>query len=198
VVETLQRGGAETNDTNYIVLSFVMKYLPAGLVGLILSVVFAASMSSNSAAMRALASTRVIDVYLRVFKKTKTPDESCVRVGKLATVFWGLIAILFAEFANRLGTLIEVVNILGSLIYPTILGIFILAFLFPRVTSTAAFVGALVGEAAVLAAWLASDLAFLWYNVLGCAVVVLVALALNPWVRGAPTSSPPSSPGPAS
>jgi len=182
VVDVLKRGGAETNDTNYIFLSFVMKYLPAGLVGLILSVVFAASMSSNSAAMSALASTTVVDVYLRLVKRAKQPDESCVRVGKLATVFWGVVAILFAEFANRLGTLIEVVNILGSLIYPTILGIFLLAFYLPKVKATAAFVGALVGEAAVLVAWLASDLAFLWYNVLGVAVVVGVALLLNPFV----------------
>jgi SSS family transporter len=174
-----RRKGAETNDTNYIFLSFVIHYLPVGLVGLILAVVFAASMSSNSAAMNALASTTCVDVYGRLFRKGQS-DSHYVRVSKLATVFWGVFAIAFAEFANRLGTLIEVVNILGSLVYPTILGIFLLAFYFKHVKGTAAFVAGVAGELVVIAMWAFSDVAFLWYNVVGTGVVVGLGLALNP------------------
>jgi Na+(H+)/acetate symporter ActP len=174
-----KRKGAETNDTNYIFLSFVIHYLPTGLVGLILAVVFAASMSSNSAAMNALASTTCIDVYGRLLHKDKS-DAHYVRVSRLATVFWGVFAIGFAEFANRLGSLIEVVNILGSLVYPTILGIFLLAFYAKHVKGTATFVAGVVGEAVVISLWAFTDVAFLWYNVLGAGVVVGLALALNP------------------
>jgi len=174
-----KRKGAETNDTNYIFLSFVMHYLPAGLVGLILAVVFAASMSSNSAAMNALASTTCIDIYGRLFRKGRD-DAHYVKVSRLATVFWGVFAIGFAEFANRLGTLIEVVNILGSLVYPTILGIFLLAFYARNVKGTATFVAGVVGELVVISLWAFTDIAFLWYNVLGTGVVVGLAFALNP------------------
>ncbi|MEO6323359.1 MAG: sodium:solute symporter [Thermoanaerobaculia bacterium] len=173
---------ADGNDTNYIFLNFVIHYLPVGLVGLVLAVVFAASMSSNSAAMSALASTTVVDVYLRLIRKNK-PDAHYVRVSKLATVFWGVFAIVFAEYANHLGTLIEAVNILGSLVYPTILGIFLLAFYFPKVQGNATFIGAIVGEAVVVACWLGTTLPFLWYNVVGCAVVILVALLLTPFMK---------------
>jgi Na+/proline symporter len=171
-----------SNDTNYIFLTFVLAYLPAGLVGLVLAVVFAASMSSNSAALNALASTTVVDVYGRLLRKGKG-DAHYVRVSKLATVFWGLLAILFAEFSNRLGTLIEVVNILGSLFYGTILGVFLLAFYFKRVGGTATFVGAIVGEAVVVACWSLTPLAFLWYNLVGCGVTIAVALVTGA-VRG--------------
>ncbi len=171
--------GAETNDTNYIFLSFVIHYLPVGLVGLILAVVFAASMSSNSAAMNALASTTCVDVYGRLFRKDR-PDAHYVAVSRWATVFWGVFAIAFAEFANRLGTLIEVVNILGSLVYPTILGIFLLAFYAKHVRGTAAFIAGVVGECVVISLWAFTDVAFLWYNVLGTGVVVGLGLALNP------------------
>jgi SSS family solute:Na+ symporter len=174
-----KRKGAETNDTNYIFLSFVMRYLPTGLVGLILAVIFAASMSSNSAAMNALASTTCVDVYGRLFAKGRA-DAHYVAVSRLATVFWGVFAIAFAEFANRLGTLIEVVNILGSLVYPTILGIFLLAFYAKHVKGTATFVAGLVGECVVISLWAFTDIAFLWYNVLGTGVVVGLGLALNP------------------
>jgi solute:Na+ symporter, SSS family len=178
-----KRPGAETNDTNYIFLSFVIKYLPVGLVGLILAVVFAASMSSNSAAMNALASTTCVDVYLRLYRKG-SPDAHYVTVSKWATVFWGVFAIAFAEFANRLGTLVEVVNILGSLVYPTILGIFLLAFYAKHVKGTATFVAGVVGEVVVICLWALSDVAFLWYNVLGTGVVVGLGLALNPLFSG--------------
>jgi len=107
---------ADTNDTNYIFLSFVINYLPIGLIGLVLAAIFSASMSSTSAELNALASTTVIDIYRRVIKKDAS-DHHYVFVSKVSTVLWGAYAIGFALFANKLGSLIEAVNILGSLFY---------------------------------------------------------------------------------
>ncbi len=119
--------GADENDTNYIFLSFVINFLPVGLIGLVLAAIISASMSSTSAELNALASTTVIDIYKRLIKKDAA-DSHYLKISKLATVLWGVYAIIFALFANSLGTLIEAVNILGSLVYGTILGIFLVAF----------------------------------------------------------------------
>ena len=118
---------AETNDTNYIFLSFVTRYLPAGLIGLLIAVIFSASMSSTASELNALASTTVIDIVKRFSKKEKSEKEY-LGTSRWVTVFWGLYAILVAMFANQLGSLIEAVNKLGSLFYGTILGIFVVAF----------------------------------------------------------------------
>ena len=176
----LKVSGTDASDTNYIFLSFVLAHLPSGLVGLILAVVFAASMSSNSAAMNSLASTSVMDVYGRLIAKGR-PDAHYLAASRLATVFWGVFAMVTAMYANRLGTLIEAVNILGSLFYGTMLGIFLLAFYFKRVGGTATFAGAIVGEAAVVACWAFSSLSYLWFNVVGCLVVIGVALCIEPF-----------------
>ena len=122
----------DPSDTNYVFLTFVVTYLPAGLVGLLIAAILFASMSSTSSELNALASTTVVDVYKRLFRKDAS-ERHYVLVSKLATVFWGLYAIWFAEFASRLGTLVEAVNILGSLFYGTILGIFLMAFYSKRV-----------------------------------------------------------------
>jgi len=166
---------ADTNDTNYIFLSYVFDFLPAGLVGLIISVIFSASMSSTSSELQALASTTVVDVYKRLWKPAAT-EQDCFEVSRWATVGWGIYAIIFAMFANRLGTLIEAVNILGSLVYGTILGIFMVAFLFKQVGARAVFVSALLSEALILGLFFYSDLPFLWYNVVGCVVVVFTSI----------------------
>ncbi|MCB0748535.1 MAG: sodium:solute symporter, partial [Ignavibacteriae bacterium] len=126
---------ADTNDINYIFLSFVINFLPAGLIGLILASILSASMSSTSAELNALASTSVIDIYKRMIKADGS-EKHYLLVSKLATVFWGLYAICFALFANKLGSLIEAVNILGSLFYGTILGIFLIAFYFKKINGT--------------------------------------------------------------
>jgi Na+/proline symporter len=169
---------AGAGDTNLVFLSFVVAYLPAGLVGLVLAAVLAASMNASSAELNALASTTVVDVYKRLIR----PDASerhYVRVSRAATVGWGLFAIAFAEHAGRLGSLIEAVNILGSLFYGTILGVFLVAFLLRKVGGTAVFAAALIGETAVLATWASTAISFLWYNLIGCAVVVAAALLLT-------------------
>ena len=144
-------------------------------------------MSSIAAALKSLAGTTVVDVYGRLLRKNR-PDAHYLRVGRLATVFWGLVAMSVAMYANRLGTLIEAVNILGSLVYGTILGIFLVAFYLPKVRGTPVFAAALVSEAIVLVCWIATKLEFLWFNVVGCLTVVAISVAIQT-VTGAPETA---------
>ncbi len=141
---------------------------------MILAAILSASMSSTSAELNALASVTVIDIYKRVFKR-KASDRHYLFASRVATVFWGIYAINFALFANRLGSLIEAVNILGSLFYGTILGIFLIAFYFKKIGGHATFTAAIVAELSVLACQFFTDIPYLWFNVIGC--VVLIALA---------------------
>jgi len=171
--------GAQTSDTNYIFLGFVLHHLPVGIVGLVLAAIFAASMNSTSSELNALASTTVVDVVRRF--RPAPGDRRDVFRTRIATVAWTAFAVAFAEYTSRLGSLIEAVNILGSLFYGTILGIFLAAFYLPRVGGTAVFVGALLAEAVVIACFHATRISFLWYNVVGCAMVLLVALAISAW-----------------
>ena len=185
VVEILKGGGASrADDTNYVFLNFVIHYMPAGVVGLVLAAVFFASMSSSSSALNALASTTVIDIQRRLVTGGRGGHYHFVS-SKLATVFWGLFAIAFAQYAGQLGSLVEAVNRLGSLFYGTILGIFLLGFYVRRVGGTAAFAGAVAGELAVLYCFYFTRVAYLWFNVIGALVVVAVALAVNPFTRRA-------------
>ena len=175
----LKQNGQDANDTNYIFLSFVLKYLPAGLVGLLFACIFAASMSSTSGELSALASSSIVDVYKRLFNRT-AGDRHYLLVSRISMALWGVYGIAFAQYASQLGTLVEAVNILGSLFYGTMLGIFLLAFYVKRVAGTATFIAAFVGEAAVFSCFLFTEISWLWYNVVGCGVVVLVAMLLNP------------------
>ncbi len=177
------------NDVNYVFLSYVLASLPAGLIGLVLAAVFSASMSSMSAEINALGATTVVDVWRRLLGKTDPAKE--VWVSRLATFGWGCFALLFAQYASRLGSLIEAVNILGSLFYGTILGIFLVAFYLKRVTGGAAFWAALVAEVVVLACFAFTGISFLWYNVVGCVCVVLLSLLFQ-------TLAPPRAAGEAS
>ncbi|HEX7615141.1 MAG TPA: sodium:solute symporter [Thermoanaerobaculia bacterium] len=182
---------ADANDTNYVFLSFVLAHLPTGLVGLILAVVFAASMSSNSAALNSLASTSVVDVYVRLVRKNRK-DSHYLAVSRIATALWGAFSISVAMYANRVGTLIEAVNILGSLFYGTMLGIFLVAFYLPRVRGTPVFAGGVAGLASVWACFAFTRLSYLWFNVVGCVVVIGVALALTAVTSSTPRSSSPA------
>ena len=169
--------GANPSDTNYVFLSYVLASLPAGVVGLVLAAVFSASMSSMSAEINALGATTVVDIGRRLLGSAEGPRE--VWIGRAATAVWGCFAIGFAEYASRLGTLVEAVNILGSLFYGTILGIFLVAFYVKRVTGGAAFWAALLAEAAVLACFVFTRISFLWYNVIGCVLVVGISLFIS-------------------
>ena len=173
---------ADTNDTNYIFLSFVLKYLPAGLIGLVLAAIFAASMSSTASEINSLASTTIVDVYKRMIKK-EASDRHYLIASKLATVLWGLFAIAFAAFVSQLGTLIEAVNILGSLFYGTILGIFLMAFYFKKVGATPTFLAAIIAEIVVICCFFFTGISFLWYNLIGCLLVILLAHIIDTVMR---------------
>ena len=183
-VQLIERAnpGADTNDTNYIFLNFVVHYLPIGLIGLVLAAILSASMSSTAAELNALASTTVIDIYKRILKK-EASERHYLIASKCATVFWGAYAIAFALFANRLGSLIEAVNILGALFYGTILGIFLIAFYFKKIGGTATFIAAIIAELVVFACYFFTEMSFLWYDVIGCVVLIVLAYFMNPMFK---------------
>jgi Na+/proline symporter len=180
----------DPNDTNYVFLRFIIDYLPQGVVGLLIVMVFFASMNSTSSELNALASTTVVDIYKRLLKPDAS-DRHYMFVAKLSTVVWGVFAIGFAQYASRLGTLVEAVNILGSLFYGTILGIFLMAFYAKGLSGTATFLAALVAEATVIGFFLAdTKISFLWFNVVGCVVVALVAPAIELILRSRRRATP--------
>ncbi len=170
--------GKDFDDTNYIFLSFVTHYLPAGLVGLLIAVIFSAAMSSTSGEINALATVTVIDIYRRHINRS-APDHHYLTASRVATVFWGIVAVGFAQYGRNFGALIQAVNIIGSLFYGGLLGVFVLAFFFKSVGSNGAFFGVLAGEAAIFAANFFTKISFLWFNVIGCVVVVGVGVAVS-------------------
>ena len=165
-------------DTDYVFITFILTRLPHGLIGLLLAVIFCASMSSTSSGLNSLASTMTVDIYKRSLKK-EASDLHYVNASKLFTVIWGLIAIGFALVASLLENLIQAVNILGSLFYGTILGIFLAAFYFKSIRSNAVFIAALISEAIVLICFFKTEIGFLWYNVIGCVLVIVIALLIE-------------------
>jgi SSS family solute:Na+ symporter len=169
---------ADVNDTNYIFLYFVVNYLPKGLIGLLIAMIFLAAWGSIAAALNSLCSTTVIDIYKRLWVTNESEDHY-YKVSKWVTLFWGLFCIATAMFASKLGSLIEAVNILGSLFYGTILGIFLVAFYFKRIQSNAVFLAALIAEAGVIAVYVADIISFLWLNVIGCLLVIIFALLVH-------------------
>lgn len=169
---------ANANDTNYVFLTFVLHQLPAGLVGLVVVVIFAATMSSTASALNSLATATVIDLYKRLIRPEAT-DRHYLFATRAFTVFWGVFAVALSERAGRQGSLVEAVNILGSLFYGTILGIFVLAFFFKRIGGSAAFFAAIAGEFLVLYLFVYTKISFLWYNVFGCAAVVLAGFVIQ-------------------
>lgn len=169
---------AETRDTDYVFISFVMKYLPTGLVGLLLAVIFSAAMSSTASELNALASTTVVDIYKRSVKQDGSPKHY-LNASRGFTIAWGLIAILFATYASLLDNLIQAVNIIGSIFYGTILGIFLVAFYFKSIKGNAVFFAAILAEAIVLSCYYFTDVAFLWFNVIGCVAVIIFGFILQ-------------------
>ena len=176
-------GERDFNDTNYIFLTFVTRYLPHGVIGLIMAAIFAAAMSSISGEINSLATVTVIDLYRRHFKK-QASDGHYLRAAKVATVFWGAYAVATAQLGKNLGALIEAINIVGSLFYGGLLGVFVLAFFFQRVGGSAAFLGVIAGEAAIFSTAYFTEISFLWYNVVGCLVVIAVALGVTAVLSG--------------
>lgn len=169
---------ANVKDADYVFLTFVMTRFPPGLVGLLLAVILCAAMSATASALNALGTTTVVDFYKRTWKPTAT-DAQSVRAGKAFTVAWGLIAVGFAAFASQVDNLIQAVNILGSIFYGPMLGVFLVGFFFKAARGTPVFLAVLLAQAIVIVTWLVSDIGFLWYNVIGCSGVALFALVFG-------------------
>jgi len=171
-------GDATYNDVNYVFPTFVLTRMPIGLIGLLLAAIFAAAMSTIAAELNALSTATVIDFYRRIVSP-HAPDDRVLFVSKLVTGFWGVFACIVALWAVELGSLIEVVNRFGSFFYGSILGVFVLAIAVPRASGTAAFVGLIAGMTAVGFVASATNVAFLWHNVVGAVVVVAVGSVLG-------------------
>lgn len=169
---------ADVNDSNYVFLYFVTHHFPVGMIGLLIAIIFLASMGSLAAGLNSLASTTAVDVYMRSINKTGT-DKTNLRFSRMATFCWGVFCIICALYAGQVGNLIEAVNILGSLFYGTILGIFIVAFYVKKINGTSVFIAAVITELMVIAFWYFDVMAFLWLNVAGCLAVVIVASIIN-------------------
>ncbi|MFN5885467.1 MAG: sodium:solute symporter family transporter [Bacteroidota bacterium] len=169
---------ADTNDTNYIFLYFVLHHLPKGLVGLLIAVIFLSAWGSIAAALNSLSSSTVIDLYKRIWV-TKQSDTHYYRASQWITLFWGIFCITTAMFASQMGSLIEAVNILGSLFYGTMLGIFVVAFYLKKVEAFAVFYAAILAELAIVIIYSADLVSFLWLNVIGCLLVMLIASGIQ-------------------
>jgi Na+/proline symporter len=173
---------ADTNDTNYVFLNFVTHYLPRGLIGLLIAIVFMASMGSTASALNSLASTTAVDIYKRILNPGAS-DKNYLNASRLATFFWGIVCIAMALYAGKMGNLLEAVNQLGSYIYGTILGVFVVAFYLKAIKGTTVFIAAIITEAVICICGFYEIVAYLWLNVIGCVLVILLALVINPFVK---------------
>lgn len=165
----------ESKDADYIFITFVKEHFPSGLVGLFIAVIFCAAMSATASALNALGATTVIDFYKTTIKPSAS-DRHYLIAAKLCTVLWGVLAMLFATFAQLVDNLIQAVNILGSIFYGPTLGVFLVGFFLPKVRGTVVFVALCVAQVAVILTFALSSIGFLWYNVIGCGAVVVLAL----------------------
>ena len=172
----------ESNDKDYVFIHFILNNLPRGLIGLLLAVILSAAMSSTSSELNALASTTTIDLYKR--NTSEKSESEMVRASKWFTLAWGLMAILVACVANLAENLIQLVNIIGSIFYGNVLGIFLMAFFFKYIKGQAVFVAALITQVLVIGLFLLNEFAyinlpFLWLNFVGCAIVIVIAHILQ-------------------
>ena len=171
-------GDERYNDVNYVFPTFITTRLPIGVVGLMIAAIFGAAISASSGELSSLASATIIDFYRRHFVRNAS-DAHYLRVSKIATLGWGLFACVVSIYAANQGSLIEVVNRYGSFFYGSILGVFILAILTKRATAAGAFWGLVAGMAVVLTVAFTTPIAFLWHNLIGAVVVVVVGLAIS-------------------
>jgi len=167
----------ETNDKDYIFINFILNNLPNGIIGLLLAVILSAAMSSTSSEINALATTSVVDILKRNFSYIN--DDNIVYYTKLMTFFWGICAITIASFAYLADNLIQLVNIIGSIFYGNVLGIFIIAFFFKKLKSNSVFFGAIITQLIIICAWFFDWMPFLWLNVFGCFTVIFISNLIN-------------------
>ncbi|HVZ63941.1 MAG TPA: sodium:solute symporter [Lacunisphaera sp.] len=178
--ETLRAADPRTtvNDADYVFITFILDHLPHGMIGLLVAVFFAAAFSSKAGELNALGSTTTVDIYRHVVKRDAS-DAHYVTASKWFTALWGLVAIGFALFASLAENLIQATNIIGSVFYGVVLGLFLLAFFFKRVGGTAVFWAALASQAFVLILYFSLSISYLWYNVIGCAACMILGLLLQ-------------------
>ena len=169
---------AETNDKDYVFINFILNYLPKGLIGLLLAVILSAAMSSTASGLTALASTTAIDIYKRNLKEEKS-DKHYVNATRVFTVFWGIIAILFACIGTLFENLIQLVNIIGSIFYGTVLGIFLVGFYIKYIRAKAIFWGAIFSQLMIFYIFYLDIVSFLWLNFIGALMTIIIALLLQ-------------------
>lgn len=173
----------EINDTNYIFLRFVLDYLPKGLIGLLIAIIFLSAWGSIAAALNALASCTVVDIHKRFIRKDLSQTQD-YNLSKWYTLAWGLFSIAVAEFASNLGnSLIETVNILGSLFYGVILGIFLIAFWLKNIKANATFYASIISEIFIIIIYKADIISFLWLNVIGALLVIIFGYAIQLFMK---------------
>ena len=169
---------AETNDKDYVFINFILNYLPKGLIGLLLAVILSAAMSSTASGLTALASTTAIDIYKRNLKVEKS-DKHYVNATRVFTVFWGIIAILFACIGTLFENLIQLVNIIGSIFYGTVLGIFLVGFYIKYIRAKAIFWGAIITQLMIFYIFYLDIVSFLWLNFIGALMTIIIAMLLQ-------------------
>ncbi|MFZ9003357.1 MAG: sodium:solute symporter [Robiginitalea sp.] len=172
----------ETNDKDYVFIHFILNFLPRGLIGLLLAVILSAAMSSTASELNALGTITALDLYKRNKKEDREP-KYYVKVSRLFTLMWGVIAILVACVASLFDNLIQLVNIIGSIFYGNVLGIFLLAFFFRYIRGNSVFVAAVITQILVIIAWSQDWMTYLWLNAFGCALVMLLAFLLEGFDR---------------
>jgi len=166
------------NDSDYVFITFILDHLPHGMIGLLVAVFFAAAFSSKAGELNALGSTTTVDIYRHIVKRDAS-DAHYVTASKWFTTLWGLVAIGFALFASLAENLIQATNIIGSVFYGVVLGIFLLAFFFKQIGGTAVFWAALAAQTLVLVFYFTLSISYLWYNVIGCAACMLLGFILQ-------------------
>ncbi len=174
----------ETNDKDYVFIHFILNNLPRGLIGLLLAVILSAAMSSTASELNALGTTTTMDLYKRNRRKEEN-ETHYLKASKWFTFLWGIIAISIACVANLFDNLIQLVNIIGSIFYGNVLGIFLLAFFVHYVKGKAVFLAALITQALVIYVWYMDWMPYLWLNLFGCALVMYLAIMLQTFIKNA-------------
>jgi SSS family solute:Na+ symporter len=169
----------KTKDSDYVFITFILTQLPHGAIGLLLAVMFSAALSSTASELAALGTTTTIDVWRHLRPLIAADEARNVRVARRFTALWGAVAVAFALFAGFAENLIEAINILGSIFYGVVLGLFLVAFFLRHVGGTAVFLAAVVAEVLVVAMYFSLNIGYLWYNLIGCAACIVLSLALQ-------------------
>ncbi len=176
----------KASDADYVFITFILDYLPQGLVGLLIAVIFCAALSSTASELNALGSTTTVDLYRHVWKPA-ADDAHSLKASKFFTALWGAVAICFALFANLVENLIQAVNILGSIFYGVVLGVFLIAFFVKWVRGTAVFWAAILSQTLVIILFFQLEISYLWYNFIGCALTMGLALIIQLMRPGQPS-----------